>query len=251
MQALAKIKTLIKDSFTWPGWVGWVLTLLKPLDKGLSMLGDVDLLANYGGVIGRFLDTGTGYFVSILFGGGIIGYAIYRRGNIIHVKDNGQPDGALETNASPLKEVPLSNTSNASFKLLKIVPNGTDKLFRITDRSEVFLRLFQDTGPTKRADALLLIIYGYKLLLGIDSVKLRVANLAVNEALGTAPNSPVPLFLNPIFQSGLGYDHDYGLEYVNCGFLEATGLSKGGFYRLTREGESRAEQLAKDLISRA
>jgi hypothetical protein len=128
---------------------------------------------------------------------------------------------------------------------------GAEKLFRITnDKSTVSLRFFPDTGPTKRADALLLIIYGYKLLLGIDSVKQSVATFAVNEALASAPNSPVPHFIAQMY-SVMFYDQDYGLEYVRCGFLEVIGLSKGGFYRLTPDGETRAEQMAKDSISRA
>jgi len=69
----------VRAAFSWIGWVGWLTVLIKPLNAGLSMAGDVDLLANYFGPIGKFLDTGWGTSTSIVAGAAIIGYAIYQR----------------------------------------------------------------------------------------------------------------------------------------------------------------------------
>ncbi len=73
------IKTLIKDAFSGIGPLGWLFLLLKPANKGVEMLGEIDLFETYGGSIGRFLDTGWGTLTSIIIGTLIIGYAIYKR----------------------------------------------------------------------------------------------------------------------------------------------------------------------------
>jgi hypothetical protein len=73
------IKILIKDAFSGVGPLGWIFILLKPANKGIEMLGEVDLFETYGGAIGRFFDTGMGTFASIVIGTTIIGYAIYKR----------------------------------------------------------------------------------------------------------------------------------------------------------------------------
>lgn len=129
---------------------------------------------------------------------------------------------------------------------------GAEKLFRITDRSEVKLRFFPETGAKKRDDALLLIIYGYKLLLGVKSVNQNTAHFAINELLLAAPNSPLSYIGKMVFQSAsLSNNHDYGLEYENCGLLNRTRLSTGGFYSLTPEGETHAKQLMERCILNA
>ena len=73
------IRILVKDAFSGVGPFGWFFLLLKPANKAIEMLGEVDLFATYGGTIGRFLDTGMGTFASIIIGTTIIGYAIYKR----------------------------------------------------------------------------------------------------------------------------------------------------------------------------
>jgi hypothetical protein len=73
------IKILIKDAFSGVGPIGWIFILLKPANKVIEMLGEVDLFETYGGAVGRFFDTGMGTFASIIIGTAIIGYAIYKR----------------------------------------------------------------------------------------------------------------------------------------------------------------------------
>jgi hypothetical protein len=73
------IKAALRASLTGPGLLGWLIALIKPIAKVLSMASDVDLLANYFGAVGRFLQTGWGTLASIVLGTVIIGYAIHRR----------------------------------------------------------------------------------------------------------------------------------------------------------------------------
>jgi hypothetical protein len=80
MRSIIKItKAALRASLTGPGLLGWLIALIKPIVKVLNMVGDIDLLANYFGAAGRFLETGWGTLSSIVLGTVIIGYAIHRR----------------------------------------------------------------------------------------------------------------------------------------------------------------------------
>jgi hypothetical protein len=80
MRSIIKvIKAAFLASLRGPGLLGWLVALIKPIAKGLSMAGDIDLLANYFGAVGKFLDTGWGTLASFALGAIIIGYAIHRR----------------------------------------------------------------------------------------------------------------------------------------------------------------------------
>ena len=81
---LAKFSQLLRDSLSGPGFLGWALFLYKPLNSALAVAGGADLLSNYGGAAGRFLDTGWGTLVSLALGAIIIGYALQRRGHNAH-----------------------------------------------------------------------------------------------------------------------------------------------------------------------
>jgi hypothetical protein len=91
---MAKIAEALRASLSLVGLVGWVAALVKPINLGLSVVGNVDLLANHLGPIGRFFDTGLGTFTSIAVGAAIIGFAIYRRGAqpaVVGLADNSKP----------------------------------------------------------------------------------------------------------------------------------------------------------------
>jgi hypothetical protein len=81
------IKILIKDAFSGVGPLGWLIALLKPANKGIEMLGEVDLFKTYGGSLGQFFDTGLGTAASIIIGAVIIGYAIFKRAHGIPAID--------------------------------------------------------------------------------------------------------------------------------------------------------------------
>jgi hypothetical protein len=101
----------------------------------LNVVGDVDLLANYFGAAGRFLETGW-----TVLGAVIIGYAIYRKMQL-------EPTGALELargNVAPSDELAapnrLSNSPDANLSLiwrnntlqLRIDNHGADAVFEAT-----------------------------------------------------------------------------------------------------------------------
>lgn len=92
MRSIIKlIAAALRASLTGPGLLGWFVALTKPIAKILSMAGDVDLLANYFGVAGRFLETGWGTLTSVVLGAVIIGYAIHRK---MQLKPTGLGDKA-------------------------------------------------------------------------------------------------------------------------------------------------------------
>jgi hypothetical protein len=72
------IKAAFRASLSGPGLLGWLVALVKPIVKALNMAGDIDLLANYFGAAGRFLETGWGTLTSVALGAVIIGYAVNR-----------------------------------------------------------------------------------------------------------------------------------------------------------------------------
>jgi hypothetical protein len=73
-----KIIGYLRESISGPGLIGWIVELIRPIMAGLGALRDVDLLHNYFGAIGRFLETGWGTLVSVAVGAIIIGSAIHR-----------------------------------------------------------------------------------------------------------------------------------------------------------------------------
>src|ERR1700730_14246334 len=78
LQIINIIKAAFRASFSGPGLLGWLVSLVKPIAKALNMASDIDLLATYFGATGRFLETGWGTLTSGVLGAVIIGYAIYR-----------------------------------------------------------------------------------------------------------------------------------------------------------------------------
>src|ERR1700730_11206703 len=78
LQIINIIKAAFRASLSGPGLLGWLVALVKPIAKAMNMASDIDLLANYFGASGRFLETGWGTLMSVVLGAVIIGYAIYR-----------------------------------------------------------------------------------------------------------------------------------------------------------------------------
>lgn len=67
-----------------------------------------------------------------------------------------------------------------------------------------------------------------------------------------APNSPIPEALRFMHTlNRLKQRTALGQQHIDGGPLRIVGLSEGGAYQLTAQGEVRAEQLAADLIRRA
>jgi|SRR5271166_239378 len=76
----SRLGAYFRDSISsWSGFAGWILVLARPANWALTVLGDIDILSNYGGSIGRFLNTGVGTAAIVMIGASIIGLAIYNR----------------------------------------------------------------------------------------------------------------------------------------------------------------------------
>jgi hypothetical protein len=134
-------------------------------------------------------------------------------------------------------------------------PEGWEKLFSIGDDGRsIWLRFLPD-NKTYRADTLVLIVYGHKVLRGLTKVGMRAAHASVDKSIDVAPARPFDD--NP--WARLAYGGLRGLMPVDkdpsegCvpSYLERVGLSQGGMYQLTEAGENHARNLAFDLISRA
>jgi hypothetical protein len=157
--------------------------------------------------------------------------------------------------------VAIESTSNlmASAELKIAVtaaaPENWEQLFAVGDDGRsVWLRFLPDT-KNYRADTLLLIVYGQKVLRNVSRVRIDAAHAAVEKTVSNAPNrlNTTSGFLTAMMLLGQ-MQAAANLDWVDkCvpEYLERVGLSKGGFYQLTADGESRAAGLAYDLIRRA
>jgi hypothetical protein len=74
---MARIKQVFLASISGVGAIGWMVWLLILFMRLLSVLGDIDLLHNYLGSVGSFLETGWGTLISIVVGAIIVGSAIH------------------------------------------------------------------------------------------------------------------------------------------------------------------------------
>ena len=112
MRSIIKlIAAALRASLTGPGLLGWLVALIKPIAKILSMAGDVDLLANYFGVTGRFLETGWGTLTSVVLGAVIIGYAIHRKKQL-------EPTGLV----SPKTKAPVKHEDSELVQAKSAIP---------------------------------------------------------------------------------------------------------------------------------
>jgi len=158
---------------------------------------------------------------------------------------NGKPLGTI----TPKSTAAIEN-SNLD-KVITCDIADWEKLFRVSaDKTEVTLRFFPDSGTKRRDDALLLIVYAYKIILGYSKIHQIYAHSALNEMLRVAPGSPLSpiekmMFIIP------SNEKDYGANLVDGGYLRRDSLSKGGYYSVTSEGETRARYLSIDAIERA
>lgn len=134
-------------------------------------------------------------------------------------------------------------------------PENWERLFSIEvdpEKNTRSLRLnFLPDTKKYKADTLLLVVYGYKVLLDLPKVSVRHAHWLVSYTVNSAPNKPtggMAWLLGPL--SSMHETDDYADEYLRS-YLERIDLSQGGRYRLTEDGERQARALAYDLIRRA
>lgn len=137
-------------------------------------------------------------------------------------------------------------------------PEGWEKLYAVGDDGRsIWLRFLPD-NKTYRADTLVLIIFGHKVLRGIPKVRVAAANAAVTKTIDNSPGRPFDenvlarnLLGSSLWTNVIGpAERDYS-EGCIPQYLERVGLSQGGLYQLTEFGEAHARGLAYDLIRRA
>jgi hypothetical protein len=99
------------------------------------------------------------------------------------------------------------------------------------------LRVHPPAGETRDADAILLVLYGYR--------------KAGNQGEGVV-EVPVTKLKESLDVSGLKISRidRAAAPYVKTGYILKAGRAKGGVYRLTVTGYARAEELAQRLFAR-
>ena len=168
-----------------------------------------------------------------------------------------QPTVAPETTATEptLAATTPETTTAISIQVTSSAPENWENLFAIGDDGRsVWLRFLPDTKHY-RADTLVLIVYGQKVLLDVPRIRIGAAHAAVDKTVQNAPNQPKTNngFLATIMvmqQLQAAANLDWVDECVPR-YLERVGLSQGGLYQLTEAGEHHAIGMAYDLIRRA
>jgi hypothetical protein len=99
------------------------------------------------------------------------------------------------------------------------------------------------------------VVYGQKILRDVSRIEIEAAHAAVEKTVYNAPNRQAVSsgFMSTIMALGqlqAAVNRDWVDQCVPM-YLERVGLSKGGFYQLTDDGNRRASGLAYDLIRRA
>lgn len=104
-----------------------------------------------------------------------------------------------------------------------------------SDRDLMSLRVHPPAGDTRDADAILLVMYGYR--------------KAGNQGAGLT-EVPVTKLKESLEVSGLriGRIDRAAAPYLRAGYLLKAGRAKGGTYRLTNTGHAKAEELAHRLF---
>jgi hypothetical protein len=112
-------------------------------------------------------------------------------------------------------------------------PEGWEKLFAVGDDGKsIWLRFLPDTKQY-RGDALVLIVYGHKVLRDVTRITVPGAHAAVQKTIDNAPNQPkttngflAAMIAMQRFQSEANIDW---VDECVPRYLERVGLSQGGF----------------------
>jgi hypothetical protein len=152
-------------------------------------------------------------------------------------------------------ETTVAASPNVEIIVTPAAPKNWEQLFVIGDDGKsVWLRFLPDTKHY-RADMLVLIVYGQKVLRDVSRIRIDAAHAAVEKTVSNAPNRPKTSsgFFTAMMMIGQ-LQAAANLDWVDqCVplYLERVGLSQGGLYQLTQDGERHAATLAYDLIRRA
>lgn len=185
-----------------------------------------------------------------------------RRVNALVPKDAAR--GTYKTKSSHLPERASPSTgegaartgepaeADAALKVMETAPNWDwERLYRTGKSGELCLRFLPDTSSAA-SDALILIVYGYSILWGVQNVSVR----SVHDEVGRLMSSNKfgwdvlggSIYTQIVHAVGFV---DYGEAAVQAHLVRRVNLLAGGSYELTEYGLSKAKGLAWDLIDRA
>jgi hypothetical protein len=123
-----------------------------------------------------------------------------------------------------------------------------NRIYRLDKPTNLLTLKPQIDTRSREADALLLIVYGYKMLKGRSELSVATANRSLCDS-GYTRNLSAMQIATMMFDQNLDADA-VAREYVAVGYLRKHGLARGGVFSLTDEGISRAEALISDIYPR-
>jgi hypothetical protein len=130
-------------------------------------------------------------------------------------------------------------------------PPNLDKLFDQDERGFIQLRFMPDT-ERENEDALLLIVYGYKVLGGHEDIKASTAESSLRRSGGLykKPRNFGEQVAGVMFRTVLDFE-EIIRTCVSDGAITKYKLAQGGYLAITETGMIIAGRLADDLIKRA
>lgn len=132
-----------------------------------------------------------------------------------------------------------------------------DKLYATDEEGKlIWLRFLPDTIEERDRDALLLILYGYKAIKGVEPVPRANIRASLRRSCCFEPDekksvTSIALALTTFTHPTLVDADKLAREMMHVYVSEQVQLSKGGAYQLLPKGEEKALWLARDLIRRA
>jgi len=136
-------------------------------------------------------------------------------------------------------------------------PPPSEKLNIIYGESEkgmLYLKFAPDTRAQEDADVILLLVYGYKLLRQLDEVPVKdlFDSLVQSGVRRRYPDTTYGAMERFIHGTNMMPDLDgIAASYLSNRLLYKGGLARGGIYKITNAGISRANYLLADMIERA
>lgn len=218
----------------------------------------MDFVAQNWGKFSVLLGTGWGTFLSVVIGAAIIGYSI-----VNGLKHGGNVEKPPEALQLPIASTPEIIARAHVVKEAKPIPKPTAQpIKKVVDLSVLFAINEEQTGiwllylpykdrdESRNAQAVLLILYGYLKLMGVDEPKVSSVNwsLSKSECKRSYASDPFNLrstlsLIDPLdaVECAQEYDEVY---------IQRVGLKRGGCLKLTASGLTKAEALAAHLIER-
>lgn len=130
----------------------------------------------------------------------------------------------------------------------------TNILYAQTEEKSLFLKFLPDT-KRKNEDAILLILFGYKLLQDLNDVGTNHVTWCLQKSGCTKYSTNIALWAAMSAVDGLAPidAEEVARSYIDAGYIVKVGLSRRpkGYLRLTQAGANKAADLMADLIRRA